>query len=75
MAPMAAIATILAHQGGWDEALFVLAPLLVIGGLLYLANRRADAVQSQAAGGSDEAAAATATPVEPAVDDAPDDTR
>ena len=34
---------ILAHQGGWDEALFVLAPLVVIGALLLLANRRADA--------------------------------
>jgi hypothetical protein len=38
MAPM-----ILAHQGGWDEALFVLAPLAVIAALLVLANRRADA--------------------------------
>ena len=34
---------ILGHQGGWDEALFVLAPLVVIGLLLLLANRRADA--------------------------------
>jgi hypothetical protein len=34
---------LLAHQGGWDETLFVLAPLLVIGGLLLLANRRAKA--------------------------------
>jgi hypothetical protein len=38
MAPM-----LLAHQGGWDETLFVLAPLVVIGILLLLANRRADA--------------------------------
>jgi hypothetical protein len=37
MAPM-----MLAHQGGWDEALFVLAPLVVIGALLLLANHRAD---------------------------------
>jgi hypothetical protein len=34
---------LLAHQGGWDETLFVLAPLLVIGALLLLANRRAKA--------------------------------
>jgi hypothetical protein len=34
---------ILGHQGGWDEALFVLAPLVVIGLLLLLANHRADA--------------------------------
>jgi hypothetical protein len=38
----------LAHQGGWDEALFVLAPLVVIGGLLLLANRRANAQRSAA---------------------------
>jgi cyanate permease len=34
---------VLAHQGGWDEGLLVLAPLTVIAGLLWLANRRADA--------------------------------
>ncbi|HEV8297761.1 MAG TPA: hypothetical protein VGQ20_10700 [Acidimicrobiales bacterium] len=33
---------VLAHQGGWDELLFVLAPLVVIGILLFVANRRAD---------------------------------
>jgi hypothetical protein len=34
---------LLAHASGfsWDEALLVLAPLVVIGGLLGLANRRA----------------------------------
>jgi hypothetical protein len=38
---------ILAHQGGWDEALVVFAPLVVIGGLLLLANRRANAHQAE----------------------------
>lgn len=33
----------LAHQGGWDEILIVALPLGVIGGLLYLANKRVDA--------------------------------
>lgn len=33
---------ILAHQGGWDEALFVALPLAVVAGLLWLAKRRAD---------------------------------
>jgi hypothetical protein len=33
---------ILAHQGGWDEALFVVGPLLFIVFLLRLAKRRAD---------------------------------
>lgn len=31
---------ILGHQGGWDEMLLVLAPILVIIGLLALAKRR-----------------------------------
>lgn len=33
---------LLAHQGGWDEALIVAGPLLAIVGLLWLAKRRAD---------------------------------
>lgn len=33
---------VIAHQGGWDEALFVLAPLLLFGVLLWLARRRID---------------------------------
>jgi hypothetical protein len=32
---------VLAHQGGWDEVLLVLAPLSIFAGLLYLANVRA----------------------------------
>lgn len=32
--------TLLAHQGGWDEALFVAVPLLLLGGLLWLAYVR-----------------------------------
>lgn len=31
---------ILAHQGGWDEMLLVAGPLVVIAGLLWVANRR-----------------------------------
>lgn len=31
---------VLAHQGGWDEILFVLAPLVIFAGLLALARRR-----------------------------------
>ena len=34
---------LLAHQGGWDEILMVAGPLLVFAGVLYLANRRANA--------------------------------
>ena len=36
---------VLAHQGGWDELLLVLVPLLVIAGLLFVANRRANRMQ------------------------------
>jgi hypothetical protein len=31
----------LAHQGGWDELLFVLVPISLFAGLLALANKRA----------------------------------
>jgi UPF0716 family protein affecting phage T7 exclusion len=54
---------ILAHQGGWDETLLVLAPVAVVGLLLKLANRRARrllAEQQQAA-----RAGETPTPPEP----------
>lgn len=34
-------AVVLAHQGGWDEALFVAVPMAVLVGLLWLAQRRA----------------------------------
>lgn len=33
---------LLAHQGGWDEILFVLAPLVLFAALLLLARRRVD---------------------------------
>ena len=34
---------VFAHQGGWDEMLFVALPLGLFAFLLYLANRRAQA--------------------------------
>jgi hypothetical protein len=33
---------VLAHQGGWDEILLVLGPILVIAGLLRLAKQRVE---------------------------------
>jgi hypothetical protein len=33
--------SIVAHQGGWDELLFVLLPIALFAGLLAIANRRA----------------------------------
>lgn len=38
------LAQIVAHQGGWDEILWIAGPLLIVGGLLWLANRRANAL-------------------------------
>ena len=37
-----------AHQGGWDEVLLVAVPILVLAALLWLANRRAEALRRQA---------------------------
>jgi hypothetical protein len=34
---------VFAHQGGWDEALFVAIPIGLFAFLLYLANKRAKA--------------------------------
>ena len=33
---------LLAHQGGWDEALFVIVPLAAFAWLLAMAKRRAE---------------------------------
>ena len=38
-------ATILAHQGGWDEMLLVAGPIALVGGLLWLARRRVTRTQ------------------------------
>ena len=35
------MAMVLAHQGGWDEMLFVAVPLGLFAFLLYMANRKA----------------------------------
>lgn len=40
-------AGLLAHQGGWDEILFVLLPIALFAGLLAIANRRATRQQAQ----------------------------
>jgi hypothetical protein len=38
---------IFAHQGGWDELLFVLLPIALFAVLLAIANRRAIRQQAQ----------------------------
>ena len=40
--------SLIAHQGGWDEVLLVAGPLAVIGGALWLANRRVSAQLEEA---------------------------
>ena len=51
--PMATV-TVLAHQGGWDELLFVLVPIGLFAGLLALANNRANRAQADREHRSDD---------------------
>ena len=44
---MTGLAAVLAHQGGWDEMLFVLVPISLFAGLLALANKRAAQAQAE----------------------------
>ena len=39
---MTAIVPILAHQGGWDEMLLVIGPIVLIIGILAVVKRRVD---------------------------------
>ena len=48
-----AAAFVLAHQGGWDELLFVLLPIALLAGLLAIANRRAVRAQGERESGSE----------------------
>lgn len=38
--PVTGFAGVLAHQGGWDEALMVAVPLAIFVGLMWLAYRK-----------------------------------
>ncbi|MGI9608240.1 MAG: hypothetical protein ACR2P0_19070 [Acidimicrobiales bacterium] len=38
---------LLAHQGGWDEIALVGGPVILLGLVLVLANRRADRIAQQ----------------------------
>jgi hypothetical protein len=40
-------AAVLAHQGGWDEILFVAVPIVIFGALLAVANKRATRMEEQ----------------------------
>ncbi|MGH9113987.1 MAG: hypothetical protein ACRDZN_17055 [Acidimicrobiales bacterium] len=40
-------ALLFAHQGGWDEMLFVAVPIAIFAALLVVANRRASRIEQQ----------------------------
>ena len=48
---MTRVVPTLAHQGGWDELLMVLVPILIFAVLLVIANRRANSLAEQAPDG------------------------
>ena len=45
---------LLAHQGRWDELIFVLLPISLFAGLLAIANRRASNAQGERESEPDE---------------------
>jgi len=58
---MPTIAALVAHQGGWDEILLVIGPIVLIIGVLWVAKRRVDRLDRTTegrdvpGGGSDDA--------------------
>ena len=44
---MASVTALLAHQGGWDEVLLVVGPVVLIVGALTLAKRRVDRLDDE----------------------------
>ena len=47
------LSSVFAHQGGWDEILFVVVPIAIFAGLLAVANRRASRIEGQRTQGGD----------------------
>lgn len=41
------VSALFAHQGGWDEMLFVAVPIAIFAGLLVIANRRASRIEQR----------------------------
>jgi predicted lipid-binding transport protein (Tim44 family) len=60
---------VLAHQGGWDEALYIVGTLVLLALLVRLANKRADQYRAQQGEPAPASAQASAGP--DAVDPAP----
>jgi hypothetical protein len=44
---------LVAHQGGWDEILLIVGPIVAIVGLLILAKKRVDAAADEMSSASD----------------------
>lgn len=55
--PEPVLASVFAHQGGWDEILFVVVPIAIFAGLLAVANRRASRIEEQRRDRGDDPAA------------------
>jgi hypothetical protein len=45
---------LLAHQGGWDEIVFIAAPVVVFAGLLVVAKHRAQLMADETASEADD---------------------
>ncbi len=56
------LAVVLAHQGGWDEILLIVGPMLVVVLLLWLAKRRVDRSATQPSPSSSNPATPTGGP-------------
>jgi hypothetical protein len=52
--PEPVLSSVFAHQGGWDEILFVVVPIAIFAGLLAVANRRASRIEGQRTQGGSE---------------------
>ena len=48
------IAALFAHQGGWDEAIFVAVPIAIFAGLLLVANKRASRIEDERKRGTEQ---------------------
>jgi hypothetical protein len=62
------VAALLAHQGGWDEALLVLGPIVVIVAALAVVKRRVDRMAREEP--ARDAAPEPGQPPDPNLDDA-----
>lgn len=56
------LASVVAHQGGWDEFLFVAVPIAIFAAMLVVANRRAVRIEDQRRDGQGVEAAAHPEP-------------